>query len=62
MDSKHAFTDEITSNLTQLLYGKTKAELAAQRMENDIIVLNFFFDTPIITRSANFSFYYFSLR
>ena len=50
MDSKHAFTDEVTSNLTQLLYGKSRSELALQRMQNDIIVLNFYFDTPIITR------------
>ena len=50
MDSKHAFNDEVTSNLTQLLYGKTQEELALQRMQNDIIVLNFYYDTPIITK------------
>ena len=50
LDSKHAFNDEVTSNLTQLLYGKTQEELALQRMQNDIIVLNFYYDTPIITR------------
>ena len=50
LDEKFAFTDEFTSNLTQMLYGKTKKELAVHRMKNDIAVLNFYFDTPIITK------------
>jgi hypothetical protein len=50
MDPENAFTDEITYNLTRLLYNQTRKELAAKRFNEDITVLNFFFDTPIITR------------
>ncbi len=44
------FTDEVTANLTQMMYNMTRLELAKKRFEDDIVVLNFFFDTPIITR------------
>ena len=50
MDPDYVFTDPVTDNLTQLLYSKNKSELATERFKNDITVLNFFFDTPIITR------------
>ena len=50
LDPEHAFTDEITDNLTQILYSKNKTQLASDRMSNDIVVLNFYFDTHIISR------------
>lgn len=49
-DPGFVFTDEMTSNLTQLMYGKNRSQLAMDRFKNDITILNFFFDTPIITR------------
>ena len=50
LDPRNAFTDPVTKGLTKLMLNLTDAELASKRFKEDISVLNFFFDTPIITR------------
>ena len=51
IDPKNIFIDEFTRNLTMFTYGlKNKEELAEERFRRDIVVCNFFFDTPLITQ------------
>lgn len=50
LDPEHVFMDPWTKNLTKMMHGLDDTELATKRFEEDISVLNFFFDTPIITR------------
>ena len=45
------FQDPLVKNLTKLFYDLDSDEdLAVKRFEEDTIILNFFFDTPIITK------------
>ena len=51
LDPKRIFSDELSQNITKFTYNvSTDKELADERFRNDIAVLNFFFDTPIITQ------------
>ena len=50
MDDNNLFSDEMNKNITKLSSRAfSKNQLASKRFKNDIAVLNFFFDTPIIT-------------
>lgn len=50
LDPKNFFTDQLSKNITKLSYNLAKNEdLAAERFRRDIAILNFYFDTPIIT-------------
>ena len=50
MDPKRVFTDDLSRNITKFFYNfSSDEELAKTRFQRDIAVLNFFFDTPIIT-------------
>ena len=51
LDPDEVFVDSFTRNMTKLRRNmSTDAELADHRFQNELSVLNFFFDTPIITR------------
>ena len=51
LDPLNVFNDRLSKNLTRIKLNATDdVELASKRFENDIAILNFFFDTPIITR------------
>ncbi|XP_059093651.1 uncharacterized protein LOC131888743 [Tigriopus californicus] len=50
LDPEHLFMDPWTKNLTKMMHDLDDSELATKRFREDISVLNFFFDTPIITR------------
>ena len=51
LDPKNVFIDESTKDVTKAEYNLTSNdELAQERFIGDISVLNFFFDTPIITQ------------
>ena len=51
LDPKNVFNDEQTKNNMKTGFNLTNnLDLANERFENDIAVLNFFFDTPIITQ------------
>ena len=50
-DPKNEFIDEGTKDVTKTLHNLTNNdELVEERFRKDISVLNFFFDTPIITQ------------
>ena len=50
LDPQRIFNDDITLNMTKFTYNlSSDKELAEERFRKDIAVLNFFFDTPIIT-------------
>ena len=49
LDPNGVFSDRTTVNLTKLAYNLSDAELAEKRMNEDIVIMNFFFDTPIIS-------------
>ena len=51
LDPADGFTDRLSKNITKLVHNlSSDLELATERFKSDIAVLNFFFDTPIITR------------
>lgn len=51
LDPKHVFIDGLTKSVLMLAENMTDyAEFAEKRFREDIAVLNFFFDTPIITQ------------
>jgi hypothetical protein len=50
LDPKHFFHDYLLSNLTRLLYNLTGNELANRRFKEDISILNFYFDTPLVSK------------
>ena len=51
VDPEHKIFDEGTKNVTKALYNITDSDkFAEERIRKDISVLNFFFDTPIITQ------------
>ena len=51
IDPQRIFTDDLTRNITKLTFNMSSdIELAEERFRRDIAVLNFFFDTPIITQ------------
>ena len=50
LDPENSFTDPVTKNLSKIMYKLDDVGLASKRFREDISVLNFFFDTPIITR------------
>ena len=50
IDPKRVFTDDLNRNITKFFYNLSSDEAFAKtRFQRDIAVLNFFFDTPIIT-------------
>lgn len=50
MDPENIFNSRLAKNLTKLANNLTSdADLAQKRFKDDITILNFFFDTPIIT-------------
>lgn len=50
MDPENIFNSKLAKNLTKLANNlTTDADLAQKRFNEDITILNFFFDTPIIT-------------
>ena len=50
IDPERVFTDDLSRNITKFFYNLSSDEaLARERFRRDIAVLNFFFDTPIIT-------------
>ena len=50
LDKKRIFNDGFSRNLTKFTFNMTSdAQLAEERFNRDLTVLNFFFDTPIIT-------------
>ena len=50
IDPANIFMDEFSRNLTMFSYGhKTRVDFAEERFRRDISILNFFFDTEIIT-------------
>ena len=51
IDPQRIFIDELSRNITKFTYNlSSDIELADERFRRDIAVLNFFFDTPIITQ------------
>ena len=51
LDPRDVFSDRLTKDLNKLqLNISDAAELADRRFENEMSILNFFFDTPIITK------------
>lgn len=51
LDPGNVFTDDLSRNVSKMVHGlDTDAELAEERFRRDVAVLNFFFDTPIITQ------------
>ena len=51
LDPKNFFTNTSTKDITKKEYNLTTIDdLAEERFRRDISVLNFFFDTPIITK------------
>ena len=51
VDPEHQIIDESTKNFAKILYNITDNDkFAEERFRKDISVLNFFFDTPIITQ------------
>ena len=51
VDPEHKIIDEETKYVTKTLYNITDSDkFAEERIRKDISVLNFFFDTPIITQ------------
>ena len=51
VDAKNSFIDESTKTVAKAVNNLTSnEELAQERFKRDISVLNFFFDTPIITQ------------
>ena len=51
VDPEHEIIDEDTKNATKSIYNITNnEEFAEERFRKDISILNFFFDTPIITQ------------
>ena len=51
VDPEHKIIDEGTKDVTKALYNITDSDkFAEERIRKDISVLNFFFDTPIITQ------------
>jgi hypothetical protein len=50
LDPKHFFHDYVISNLTRLLYNLTGNGLAQRRFREDISILNFYFDTPLVSK------------
>ena len=51
LDPKNFFTNTSTKDILKKEYNLTTAnDLAEERFRRDISVLNFFFDTPIITK------------
>ena len=51
LDPENFFTDKSTKDVTMKEYNLTTEKgLAEERFKRDISVLNFFFDTPIITQ------------
>ena len=51
VDPEHKIIDEGTKDVTKALYNITDNDkFAEERFRKDISVLNFFFDTPIITQ------------
>ena len=51
LDPENFFTDKSTKDVTMKEYNLTTEKgLAEERFKKDISVLNFFFDTPIITQ------------
>ena len=51
LDPKHFFVEQRTKDITKAQYKlKDDEEFAQERFKRDISVLNFFFDTPIITQ------------
>ena len=51
VDPEHEIIDEGTKNATKTIYNITNNdEFAEERFRKDISILNFFFDTPIITK------------
>ena len=51
LDPKNVFTDESTKNSIKARFNLTNnLDVANERVREDITVLNFFFDTPIITQ------------
>ena len=50
IDPQRIFNDELSRNITKFTYNlSSDIELADEKFRRDIAVLNFFFDTPIIT-------------
>eukprot|EP00094_Tigriopus_californicus_P011134 TCALIF_10745-PA protein Name:"Similar to ppk28 Pickpocket protein 28 (Drosophila melanogaster)" AED:0.17 eAED:0.17 QI:0/0/0/0.66/1/1/3/0/792 len=51
LDPQHIFIDELSKNMLMLAHNVTEFhQFAEERFHEDIAVLNFFFDTPIITQ------------
>ena len=51
LDPQNVFIDEATKNVTMAEFNLTSNDdIARERFKRDISVLNFFFDTPIITQ------------
>ena len=51
LDPQNVFIDEATKNVTMAEFNLTSNDdIARKRFKRDISVLNFFFDTPIITQ------------
>ena len=50
LDPQHFLVDEFSKNVSKLVLNVTDVGLADLRFHRDISVLNFFFDTPIITQ------------
>ena len=50
LDPKRIFTDDLTRNISKF-HSRQLSDIsfAEERLENDILVLNFYFDTPFIT-------------
>lgn len=51
VDPEHVLVDELSKSMLLLAHNTTSyVELARRRFNDDVVVLNFFFDTPIITQ------------
>ena len=51
LDPKHVFLDQLSKTMLMLAHNVTDfASVAEERFRRDVAVLNFFFDTPIITQ------------